>query len=147
MGDLGVVVVHRVRLRATGCGRGQSGEKLLPGENTLTAWSRREWQEEMVADTGQVDSLLLDLFLDRRGHEPTWITLEVDATEDPLNGRAGVARAEIGQEPSTPCHNVSMQRHAPSPLGPSTRTVRASCWYSPRRCFIFASGLADGRYP
>lgn len=40
-----------------------------------------------MADTRQVNSLLLDLFSDRQGQEPTRITLEMDATDDSLNGR------------------------------------------------------------
>ena len=65
-----------------------------PGKSTLNrmeltgpALDAGERYKKIVADTAQLDALLVDLFLDWHGEQPERIVLDVDATDDPLHGR------------------------------------------------------------
>ncbi len=40
----------------------------------------------IAADTDAIEALLVDLFLDAHGKAPMQITLDLDATDDPLHG-------------------------------------------------------------
>ena len=80
---------------AAGRGRRRtSWEALPPGKSTLNrmeltgpALDAGERYKKIVADTAQLDALLVDLFLDWHGEQPERIVLDVDATDDPLHGR------------------------------------------------------------
>jgi hypothetical protein len=41
---------------------------------------------KIAADTDAIEALLVDLFLDAHGKPPRQITLDLDATDDPLHG-------------------------------------------------------------
>ena len=75
-------------------GRKASWQELPPGKSTLNrmeltgpALEAGERYKKIVADTAQLDALLVDLFLDWHGSQPERIVLDVDATDDPLHGR------------------------------------------------------------
>ena len=74
--------------------RALEGAELPPGKSTLNrlelsgpALAAGERYKKIVADTAQLDALLVDLFLDWHGEQPEHIVLDVDATDDPLHGR------------------------------------------------------------
>src|ERR1700710_2956983 len=62
----------------------------LAGKSTLNRleFSRTEPTRyaKIVADTGAIEALLVDLFLDAHAKAPRQITLDLDATDDPLHG-------------------------------------------------------------
>jgi hypothetical protein len=62
----------------------------LAGKSTLNRLelSRAEPTRyaKIAADTGAIESLLVELFLDAHAKEPRQITLDLDATDDPLHG-------------------------------------------------------------
>ena len=62
----------------------------LTGKSTLSRleFNRAESTryDRIAADTGAIETLLVELFLDPRGKPPKQITLDLNATDDPLHG-------------------------------------------------------------
>ena len=49
--------------------------------------ARQDRYKRIVADTEQLDALLVELFLNSHAEAPEEIVLDVDATDDPLHGQ------------------------------------------------------------
>ena len=49
--------------------------------------ARQDRYKRIVADTQQLDALLVELFLNSHAEAPEEIVLDVDATDDPLHGQ------------------------------------------------------------
>jgi hypothetical protein len=67
--------------------------KALAGRNTLNRLEltprradRESRYKKIVADAGRIESLLVDLFLQRHAQPPKRIVLDFDATDDPVHG-------------------------------------------------------------
>ncbi len=62
----------------------------LAGKSTLNrlelSRARPSSYQKVAADTGRIERLFVELFLDAHGSAPKQITLDLDATDDPLHG-------------------------------------------------------------
>jgi Transposase DDE domain group 1 len=58
----------------------------------------------IAADTAAIEALFVDLFLDAHAKTPAQITLDLDATDDPLHGQQG--EQERGRRPRKPAQPV-----------------------------------------
>ena len=101
-------------------GRKASWQELPPGKSTLNrmeltgpALAAGERYKKIVADTAQLDALLVDLFLDWHGPEPERIVLDVDAMIPCMAGRRAAS---------------SMAITAPTVTCRCTFSAASSCW-------------------
>src|SRR3954465_3353066 len=58
----------------------------------------------IAADTAAIEALFVDLFLDAHAKAPAQITLDLDATDDPLHGQQG--EQDRGRRPRKPAQPV-----------------------------------------
>jgi len=73
--------------------RKQDRGKALAGKSTLNRLELSEPEKaagerykRIALDTEQVDRLLVDVFLEAHAEAPEWITIDLDATDDPIHG-------------------------------------------------------------
>jgi DDE family transposase len=80
----------------------------LAGKSTLNRLERSRPEPSryarLAADTDAIEALFVDLFLDAHGKAPTQITLDLDATDDPLHGHQG--EQDRGRRPRKPAQPV-----------------------------------------
>jgi hypothetical protein len=74
-------------------GRKQDRGKALAGKSTLNRLelstpeqAAAEGDKRIAVETQEVDRLLGDVFLEAHEHAPEWIPIELDATDDPIDG-------------------------------------------------------------
>jgi len=73
--------------------REQDRGKALAGKSTLNRLelstpeqAGAERYKRIAVESEEVDRLLVDVFLEAHAHAPEWITIDLDATDDPIHG-------------------------------------------------------------